>query len=126
MLEEVLLLHEFAKGCVGESERCRPAELCPGRGKKRNGHRKEALCSVLKEKCQRCEAKMRSIHRFHKQQTSVFGVSVCKKFFPIQNVKVGAVSLCGRVSGTAGLLAVFSRLNHSSPRKARHNLRRND
>jgi hypothetical protein len=48
MLEEVLLLHEFSKGCVGQSEWCRTAGLCSGSGKKRNDHHKEALCSVLK------------------------------------------------------------------------------
>jgi hypothetical protein len=48
MLEEVLLLHEFSKGCVGQSKRRRPARLCSGGGKKRNGHYEEALCSVLK------------------------------------------------------------------------------
>jgi len=48
VLEEVLLLHEFSKGCLGENEWCRIAELCSGGGKKRNSHHEEALCSVLK------------------------------------------------------------------------------
>jgi hypothetical protein len=49
MLEEVLLLHEFSKDCLSESEWCRTAGLCSGGGKKRNSHHEEALYAVLKE-----------------------------------------------------------------------------
>jgi hypothetical protein len=49
ILEEVLLLHEFSKDCLSESEWCRTAGLCSGGGKKRNSHHEEALYAVLKE-----------------------------------------------------------------------------
>ena len=79
---------------------------------------------------------MRSVRRFGKWQTTVFSVSgsnltifntsVSRESGPVQNIEVGTVALLGRVSGTAGFLAVFSLLDHSGPRNARHNLRRND
>lgn len=51
MLEEVLLLHQFAKGRLGKGQRRQTAGLRPDRRHERIGDRQEqeAVCSLLKE-----------------------------------------------------------------------------
>lgn len=79
---------------------------------------------------------MRNERHFQNWQTSVFSdcgsnvrffsTCVSRDFGPVQNIEVGPFGLLGRVSGTAGFLAVFSRLNRSCPRSAHHERRRYD
>lgn len=70
MLEEVLLLHQFAKGSLGKGQRRQTAGLRPDRCHKRilDSQEQEAMCSLFNEQGSQSKGRVQRVKEFRKSQ----------------------------------------------------------